>query len=349
MPALVLAAACERAEIPPAIYANDQCRRVAIENSETGEPIIGAEDIAVDWETKRLFISAYDRRSVERAARRKKAAIPQGGIYAVDIDDLFAASDGSLMLDSLTPQGDFNGGLRPHGVSYDAENHELVFINRTYERRGNKWTMTPKLQRIGANGEVYVGEVTDAPCSANNVLARDDKTYMSFDHGACNWRAGFEDVFKLKRSGLATGAGVAIFDRASFGNGIEATHDGDIALAATRENALIFLKPAAKSAREKFRIELPGGPDNLTIAEDGGIVAAVHPAMMRLAANRRLGLGRAPSRIVKSDPDTGEVNILFDDPTGKIFSAATVGVETSRGLVAGSVTDAGLLVCQRPA
>jgi len=64
---------------------------------------------------------------------------------------------------------------------------------------------------------------------------------------------------------------------------------------------------------------------------------------------RRLGIGAAPSRIVEADPSTGRVDILFDDPKGKTFSAATVAVETRDGLIAGSVLDEGVLVCHSEA
>ena len=70
---------------------------------------------------------------------------------------------------------------------------------------------------------------------------------------------------------------------------------------------------------------------------------------MLMALHRRLGIGRAPSRIIKANPQTGAVEILFDDPDGALFSAATVAVEWAGALIAGSVTDEGLLVCRAAA
>lgn len=338
-----LAASCAREAIGAAAYGADDCRRVALIDMATGEAVRGAEDIALDAENGRLFISAYDRRAVEKAARKKSEALPQGGLYAVTLAGLFDPQTERLQVSSLADPKDFAGGLHPHGLSYDAANHELVFINRTYLRDGRKWKMTPHLQRVGANGEVYVGKPEAAHCAANDVASGGEGTITSFDHGSCGAGAGLENVFGLKRSGVARN-GETLFDKARFANGLAHAPDGDLVVAATRENALIVL--GGEGFSESARIAVPGGPDNITIAYDGGIVAAAHPSLFSLMLNRKFGARAAPSRIVKADAATGAVEILFDDPSGRLFSAATVAVETEAGLVAGSVTDEGLLVCQ---
>jgi hypothetical protein len=326
-------------------YGLDQCRRVALIDAATGETIRGAEDLALDAENGRLFISAYDRRAVEKAARKKGDAPAHGGVYAAMLDDLFNSQADELRVNALAAPGDFAGGLRPHGISYDATNEELVFVNRSYARDGRKWKMTPHLRRIGANGEVFVGAPAPAPCAANDVEATDGAVLTSFDHGGCGAGAMLENVFSLKRSGVVSEEGV-LFERAVFANGLARTAGGDVVMAATREKALLVLHETDDGFSVVKRIAVPGGPDNLTITADGGVIAAVHPSLMKLTANRKFGFGKSPSRIVKADPDTGAVDILFDDPKARVFSAATAAVETEAGLVAGSVTDEGLMVCR---
>lgn len=340
---------CAQDEVGESRYAADQCQRIALVDRGTGDIIRGAEDFAIDRARDRLFFSAYDRRAAEKAARKKAASIPNGGVYALPLSDLFEEGKTTITVSSLASGADIVGGLRPHGVSYDPKNQELIFINRTYQRMNHKWRMTPRLQRIGANGEIFVGEVSDARCAANDVLVTEQQVFASFDHGACDWRAGFEDLFNLKRSGLAFDGVATVFDGAGFANGLARAVSGDIVLSATREKALVFFKELSGEVEEKTRIALPGGPDNLTIADDGGVVAAIHPSLWRLGLNRKLGIGKAPSRVVKADPETGAVDILFDDPGGKLFSAATVAVQTKDGLALGSVTDEGLLVCREDA
>lgn len=336
------AAACAEEKIGQARYDADACRRVALIDA-SGLAVRGAEDLALDFEGGRLFVSAYDRRAVEKAAGRKSAPPPSGGVYAIPLDALFDSETNEVQVASLAAPGDFTGGLRPHGLHYDAANNELLFINRTYMRDGRKWRMTPKLQRIGANGEMFVGEASAAPCAANDVLVAGERVFTTFDHASCGFGAGLEDIFRLKRSGFADEKG-AVFKNAAFANGIARLPDGGVVIAATRENALLAMEDGNEIVKK--RVKLPGGPDNVTIAYDGGVVAAVHPKMLKLAFNRKFGWGRAPSRIVKANAATGAVDILFDDPEGALFSAATAAVETPRGFVAGSVTDEGLLVCQ---
>lgn len=339
----LLASSCAREEIGAAKYAADDCRRVTLIDADTGEAVRGAEDFAIDAENSRLFISAYDRRAVEKAARKKRDALPQGGLYAVTLADLFNPRIEKLTSASLVAPSDLAGGLHPHGLSYDAANHELVFINRTYLRVGRKWKMVPHLQRIGANGEIFVGKPQQAPCAANDVAVDEQGSVASFDHGSCGFGAGIENVFGLKRSGVSRD-GETLYGKAGFANGLAYGASGDLFMAATREKALVVL--GRDGLAETARIAVPGGPDNLTIGYDGGIVAAAHPSLTKLMFNRKFGFGAAPSRIIKANPETGHVDILFDDPKGKLFSAATVAIETQSGLAAGSVTDEGLLVCQ---
>ncbi len=97
-------------------------------------------------------------------------------------------------------------------------------------------------------------------------------------------------------------------------------------------------------------VEVPGGPDNLTWDGLGGLIAALHPSLYRIAAYRYGYLDTAPSRVVRVDLDR-KVEVLFDDTGGEVFSGASVAVLAARGLsgsvlVAGSMRDAGVLVCQ---
>ena len=125
---------------------------------------------------------------------------------------------------------------------------------------------------------------------------------------------------------------------------------GAIVMAATREKSLIVFDERSGAVEEASRIAIPGGPDNLSTTRDGKIIAAAHPSLWRLGLNRKMNIGKAPSRIVKADIESGLVEVLFDDPnripSEETFSAATIAVETDRGLVVGSVTDEGVLICR---
>lgn len=343
--AIFAAVGCAREEIGVPRFSAADCRVVDLEDRASGAAIVGAEDLAVDPETGRLFVSAYDRRAAEKAARRPGAPPPSGGVYVVSLDELFAPGAAKIVATPLASPSDFADGLRPHGVSYDAANHELVFINRAYARDGRRWKMTPQVMRVGANGEAFVGAPETAHCAANDVVAESGRVTTSFDHGGCGLGASVENMFGLKSSGVVSDDG-GLFARMRFANGLTAAAGGVLVAAATREDALIMLRRAGDGFIELGRIETPGGPDNLSMAPDGRVVAAVHPSLFRLMLERRYGVGAAPSRIIAADLRSGDVELLYDDPDGTLLSAATAGVVTPSGLAAGSVTDAGLLVCR---
>ena len=346
--ATFLLEACGAEAVTEAAYNHRSCRKVALVDAVTNARIIGAEDFAIDWETNTLFLSAHDRRAVEAAARRGQAKIPNGGIYKVSFETLFShADDAPLSLAPLISPAEFSTGLRPHGIAIDSKRGELIIVNRAYRRSGRQWRMTPLLQRIAVSGDAHLIDAEEAPCAANDVTTTPSEAIVSFDHQNCGWRAGLEDTFAQKRSGVMTPGQGVVFDGVGFANGVATLRTGDFALSATRENAVLILTRDDDGLSEKERLGTPGAPDNLIVGDNGEVIAAVHPSLIKLALNRKWGIGNAPSRIVRIDLETGETSILFDDKSGALFSAATVAVETPHGLIAGSVTDAGLLVCRR--
>jgi hypothetical protein len=340
----LLAAGCSAQTAGEAEYPSTNCSRVALIDSATGASVRGAEDLDIDAARGRLIVSAYDRRAAEKAAHGPSTP-PEGGLYVVRLERLGGAEAAAT---PLVPPGAIAGGLRPHGVAYISTADEIAFVNRAYAREGRGWRLAPRIERVGAADGSRLDPLT-AHCAANDLVATEAGLLVTFDHGACDWRAGLEDVLSLRRAGVVpTTGGEPLFSGASYANGVIAAADGALALAATRENALLMLRLSEDGAwRASSRVKLPGGPDNLTRGDSGRIIAAVHPSTLRLAAARKLGLGKASSRIVAIDPATGGVALLFDDPTGKVFSAATVAVEREGALILGSVLEEGLLVCRR--
>lgn len=344
--AAALCASCAaQSSVPasPPTYAAESCSRVALVDAASGERIRGAEDLAVDSGGDRLIVSAHDRRAVARAVWAQAAQAPQGGVYAVAFDVLRAGA-GEAAASPLIAAGAVAGGLRPHGVVYIPQTDEIAFVNRGYQKINGRLRLQSNIVRASAREDGSVHADAPSHCAANDLIADDVGLLVSFDHGACDWRRSVEDVFRLRRSGVADAKGAALFDSAAYANGLARLDDGALAIGATRENALLILAGPG-DMNETRRIALPGGPDNLTTSGEK-IIAAVHPSTMRLAAALRLGLGKAPSRVVKVDPASGAMELLFDDPTGRVFSGATVAVEREGALILGSATDEGLLVCR---
>ncbi len=359
---IALGACVEQVDAPPA-YDQSACRPASLVDVSNGERVVGAEDLAIDRRAGVLFVSAYDRRRVEKAARRGAFLLPEGGVYAVALAAL-ADADGRLIPAApIIPRDAAPGGLRPHGLDFDPVTNEIAFVNRGYQKIDGRWRRTSRLERVRLSvpdpasapdaadwthhlmGSIGSPAQSDAPCAANDVLSIDGAALLSFDHANCGWRAFAEDALGLRRSGIAAERGAPLFDGARFANGVARSVTGEITLAATREKALVFLKEGRGGLAEARRVSLPGGPDNVTVSADGGLVTAVHPSLPWIGAHRHLGLPRAPSRIVKVDSKTLATRLLFEDLRGDHFPGATVAVEADGMLILGSATAPGLLVC----
>lgn len=342
--ALSLLSSCSVAEdeIPP-LFVLEDCKRISLIDNETGDEVVGAEDLDIDRVGGRLIVSAYDRRAVERATRRSSESIPEGGLYVVTVNDLSVVED-RLRAQSIAARTSLAGGLRPHGIAYDEASGQLHFINRAYERQKNRWRMRAQLLTLDLRGETIAAQ--DVGCTANDIVVHGGQVLLTLDHSGCGLGAGAEDVFGLKRARLVNAAGTTIADGIGFANGVAALADGRVLVAATRERALYPVALKEDGAVKQEAIRLGAAPDNLSISDDGRIIVALHPSLPAIGLQRRLGVGRSPSRIVEIDPKTGHRRLLFDDPKASMISAATVAINTRNLLVIGSVIDSGIVVCR---
>jgi hypothetical protein len=182
------------------------------------------------------------------------------------------------------------------------------------------------------------------------------------DHGCDGWPDWLEDVLRLARADVVTlevsengpVTGAVLAQGITFANGITATADGMLYVAATRERALRAYRWSAGELGGKAlflrKIALPGGPDNITQSTDGRLLIAVHPSLFELGRYRYRWWGRshAPSRIVAIRPEEKRPIVYLNDPKGDVISAATAVLAHDGWLVFGSVTDTGLGVCPDP-
>ena len=191
---LVLLLACKGEVSSPPEYSMSQCDRVVLTDGLTGEMIIGVEDIAVDWHSDTIFLSAYNRRAVENSVNRNTTDLPQGGVYSLPMKEIFDRDDNFIAVTSLIAPSEVVGGLHPHGISFDPDRNEVLFINRTYMKRGQTWVMKPTLQSVSIGADIVAHDTKGAHCAANNLITSKAGSYTSFDHEFCDWRASFENL-----------------------------------------------------------------------------------------------------------------------------------------------------------
>lgn len=331
-------------------FGPEDCKRLALTDAETGAPIVGIEDIAAYGEG--LFLSAQDRLAAEAAGGEGRAA-PEGAIYR--LAKVRLGAEGPLSLRPYTADG-FGSPLHPHGI--DAGLAKLVAVNRRFGPDGAEGMEI----RVYAIRETHLEPLLRLPdpglCAANDLVLAGGAVWVTLDRSACPGRslremASGAPTGALARMGVTDGSSASLLRLAeglSFANGIALAELGAgrmLAVSETRGEQITLLDPPGGQSSERRRsLPTPGAPDNLTIAPDGRILAALHPSLLRLALYRFGWTEAAPSRLALIDPESGAAELLYDDPPGAGLSAATVGVLTEGGvLVAGSVRDAGLLVC----
>ncbi|HUF87251.1 MAG TPA: hypothetical protein VMM59_07710 [Thermohalobaculum sp.] len=314
----------------PARFAPEDCARLALTDTATGQPVVGVEDIAPLPDGDTMILSALDR----LALRRRPQSAREGGLYQVSLARL-AAGDGWAR--PLVPAGSIAGGLRPHGIAVSDDGERLALVNRA--RDG---TTSIIVGALGSGAFSPRHARTDAAfCRANDLdfTGTGPMTLrVTLDRADCGvaWadlRPGASTGRVIRLDLAGGGAPEVETGGLSFANGI-----AGLWVAETRASRLHHLLDRP--------VPLPGGPDNLTWDERGGLVTALHPSMLQIAAYLFGYSGSAPTRVVRVAPDRG-VEVLVDDPHGDVFAGATVAVLRGGVLVAGSAADAGVMVCRK--
>lgn len=334
--ALALTASCAP-QTPQAAISARACHRLAL--TVGGKPVVGVEDLAYEPLSRTLYLSAYDRLAVEHA----KGEPPGGGLYALDYEAL--AGNEAAVKDLLAPV--LGAPARPHGLdvrTLGPGRVRIAVVNRAFlanERGG--WTRRPEINVLdrGPDGVQLAARVLGAAlCRANDLTFHDGETLLvSFDRGVC-LADGREPVGGPALGLVGMDGSISRQDSPlRFPNGVARTA-GAVWVAGT-------LDAQIGPADGKWRVALPGAPDNLTLDPRGRLIAAVHPQLWRFGLFRFgwPGFSRAPSRIVRYDPLRNSLRTLYDDPGGKVFSGATGAAAAEDLLVIGGVREHGVLVC----
>ena len=340
------------------------CQRVNLADAATGEPVIGVEDIVVNPADGQVYLSAYNRWALEDAIEADADKLPQGAIYVTPLKTL-KRQPKHLPLRRLA--ADRNRRFHPHGLALHlGETERLFAINHAYRREDGGWSRRTRLEAydITADGLRHVsGGSHPALCQANNLTALSAQDLLvTRDHGACN-RLGrwLENILGLDRGQvvLASLNGdnppslETLVADIGYANGIALAPDGStLAVAATRDQHIRFyntpalLSGAAKALKRTVGVD--GGPDNISWAPDGRLIAAVHPSLLDvgMARLRWFGAHRAGTKAIALTPETAVTETLVHDTEGKLLNAGTGAVLFEETLVVSGVLDDALLVCR---
>uniref|UniRef100_A0A7N0UY36 Strictosidine synthase conserved region domain-containing protein n=1 Tax=Kalanchoe fedtschenkoi TaxID=63787 RepID=A0A7N0UY36_KALFE len=222
------------------------------------------------------------------------------------------------------------------------------------------------LLRVGDDGvDVLASHVHGSQISfADDVIeASDGSIYFSSastKFGLHNW---YLDILEAKPHGKllkidpSTKLTTVLLDNLSFANGVALSKDQDYLLVCESWKfrcLKYWLKGEKTGTREVFVENLPGSPDNINLAPDGGYWIALFqcsPENLQFVHNWRilkhliatfpklmnLVMGmNSKATVVKVGAD-GTMEKMYEDPTGKVMSFVTSAFEFEDHLYLGSL------------
>ncbi|MEN8206516.1 MAG: hypothetical protein ABFS24_10955 [Pseudomonadota bacterium] len=343
------------------------CRTLHLED-KNGRPVIGTEDIVPGPSGQTLYISAYDRRAVEREADNG-AVVTQGGIYRATLSSVVAG--GHLQVETVIDSQAAGGPMRPHGIDvWSSARGELYLaaINRLYrdKRRSERHDIIQTFFVDKQSGKADLMSTLPEDgrlCSPNDLaLASEQLVFISNDHGACGGlEKMWEDTWGLSQSRLyayQNGNYEPVGPAVAFANGVALIRDQsgkitNLALSATRDHRVMLFDTgdgdACFASVAPEILELSAAPDNITVTPDRELYVAAHPNLLRYALYRAglSGVKRAPSLVyrIHHNPVTGWQHAVVFEDDGGLISGATVALAANGQLIIGSAYDDHLLVC----
>ncbi|GAB4133901.1 MAG: hypothetical protein Kow00104_18800 [Rhodothalassiaceae bacterium] len=301
---------------------------------------LGPEDIAPDPERGIAYVTRADRFGVTEGGLS-----PEGGI------DLISLTDPEVPPRSLRPL--LPSGFFPHGLDLwigpDGE-RRLFVVN--HGASGHQHSV--EIFAIDAGNALHHVETvrSDLFIDPNDIAATGPRSfYLTNLYGS---RSAFgrllESYLMLPR------ADVLLFDgrRARrvveglvMANGIvfdKATARVHVAEVIGRR-VLSFESLPGGTLEKIGAIDLPMGPDNLTLDAEGAIWAAGHPKLLAISARMRDADRLSPSEVIRIDPRTGEWKTVWLDD-GRMLGAASVALRWNDRLFIGAVFGDRVLSCR---
>ncbi|MAN63300.1 MAG: hypothetical protein CMI60_15285 [Parvibaculum sp.] len=299
--------------------------------------VVGPEDHTIDPETGIVYLSGYDRVSAMGGNPKP------GAIWTYDL------TDPTPVPINATPDAD--AGFQPHGISLyigeDGSRRLFVINHGNGEQAVDIFDVSEGgLQKV----TTVTGELLRTP---NDLVAVSPEAfYFSNDHRflADDFMRPFEDFLGLPMTDAV------FYDGENFrtvapgitgANGINVSADGNtLYLSAARGSALHIYNRDAPSGdlTHQKTIDLPGMPDNIELLPDGQLLVALHPKALELLAHFSDAAQKAPSQIVKVDPESGDVETIFLS-LGEDLSAASTGAIFKDRLIIGAIIESKFLDC----
>lgn len=301
--------------------------------------IAGPEDLQIDPQARRAFVSSFDRDSAERKTP------PRGGVYVFSIDDPLA-DDAWRDRTGGTPTR-----FEPVGLSfYDDGAVRRLFV-------ANAASSSVELYSVEDNGDLaYIETFRERRLtSPNDVVATGPRSFYvtnDLEPGRNSLLGKAQFIFRTPSGRVMQFDGVAWSVAAEglrFANGIAMSRDGkrvyvaETAAAALRiydrdrENGALYLTETAP---------MGAAPDNMNIDQSGALWIGARPRSLLPHAISG-AKSKAASVVLRYDDMAGVPSkpkaVFVDD--GEKISASTVAARLGPALLIGSPFEKKFLIC----
>jgi arylesterase/paraoxonase len=314
----------------------------------------GAEDMAIDRTTGRIFVASDDRRA---AAMGKPV---RGAIYSLPVESLTT----SPALKDLT--GGQPAAFHPHGTSlFRGPDGKVTLMVVNHPKGAADYTgTTVEVFDAQADGSLKLRRTVAVPglTRINDIVATGINSFYATSESDLE-RGSLSESLSFISGNDRTGA-IWYFDGAKgnkldsglgFANSLALSNDGKTLYASATISRSIYLydrDPATGAIKRRDAALLGTGIDNLDVDPDGIVWMAAHPKMLSFIQHAGNPAKPSPSQILILEPSPtgkgGKIDQVYLKDGTDGFSGASVAVRSGSTMVLGSVFEKSVRVCQLP-
>jgi arylesterase/paraoxonase len=300
----------------------------------------GPEDLTIHPRTGVAYLSSSDRRAL--AAGRPRP----GALYAYDLFDPAATPV------RLTGGSDIT--FQPHGLSLLAGEggRDVLFVINHPPLGVGRFAHTVEVFDLVGGRLVHRQTLADERLVMPNdlVAVGPDRFYLTNTHANPPGLAQTLETWLLRPGATVLRHADGRFETALDGlvlpNGIQVSRDGRtlyLASSTGRSLRIYDRDPADESLALRAEVPLGSGPDNLEVDAEGRVWIGSHPKLITLQRHAADPARRAPSQVLRVDPDGKVEEVLLSE--GDPLSGASVAAFFEGRLLVGQIWGDGFLDC----
>ena len=300
----------------------------------------GVEDITIDQQTNKAYLSAHDRRNPKST----------GAIFTLNL------KDSTKTLINLTDRFKIRD-FRPHGISLlSIKDKKFLFV---ISHKDNKNDIL-KFQILG-DSLSYLSKYSSTDfVSPNDILAvAENQFFVTNDHSnRSKWKVMFSDFLRIPTGNVVFYDGKIskiVSEKITYPNGIALSDDGSkIYVASTLEKAIHVFEPQTQTNLLKSvdYFSTTYAPDNIEINKNGNMIVGCHPKLFAFMAHKKDAKKISPSAIIEINKDNFEIQNTLYLNDGQQISGSSVGApfyskNGKQNLLIGGVFDPKVILLEK--